>query len=55
MKYLLFPIILLAVSCNEKKQASDSEPKHKTEEEHWEASKESLRKTAEEAKKTSKY
>ena len=55
MKYLLLPIILLAASCNEEKQTSDSEPKHKTEEEHWEASRESVEKTIEEAKKTSKY
>lgn len=54
MKYLLLPIILFAVSCNEEKQASDPEPKHKTEEEHREASKEAVDKAVEEAKK-SKY
>ena len=46
---------LVAVSCNEEKQSSDSKPKHKTEEEHWKASRESVEKTIEEAKKTSKY
>ena len=55
MKYLLLVMPLLAVSCNEEKQVSDSEPKHKTEEEHWKASRESVEKTIEEAKKTSKY
>lgn len=56
MKYLLIPIILSAVSCNEENQsAAKTEVKHKTEEEHRAASRESIEKTIEAAHKTSKY
>lgn len=55
MKYLLIPIILSAVSCNEKQLAAKTEAKYKTEEEHWEASREFIEKTTEEAQKSSKY
>lgn len=56
MKYLLLPTILLTFSCSKEKQLeTDNEVKHKTEEEHWKASRESVDKTVEEAKKSSKY